>query len=230
MQQALLPAELSTANLADACLRVGVTPRFAPVVPISAGLRVAGRAVPVRHYGSVDVFLEAIDQASPGSVLVVDNAARRDEACIGDLVALEAQQASMAGIIIWGYHRDTAEIREMGFPLFSLGAIAAGPMRADPRDSEAFLSANVGDFSVVATDVVVADDDGALFLGEDCLEELIRKAAEIRVTEQNQAERARRGTSLREQFQFTEFLRRRSADPALTFRKYLRSIRGSIEE
>ena len=230
MHNELLPSKLSTANLADGCVRVGVTLRYAPVLPISPGLRVAGRAVPVRHYGSVDVFLEAIDTAGPGSVLVVDNAARRDESCIGDLVTLEAQQASIRGIVIWGCHRDTTEIRAMDFPLFSLGAIASGPMRTDPRDTDAFLSANVAGFSVVPTDLVVADDDGALFLAQDCFDAVVREATVIRETESNQAERLQRGTSMREQFQFAEFLRRRASDPTLTFRTYLRSLHASIEE
>lgn len=45
-------ASLSTPHLADACLRVG-----APV-------RCAGCALPVRHVGSVDVFLEALQRCT----------------------------------------------------------------------------------------------------------------------------------------------------------------------
>ena len=56
-----------------------------------------GRVRHARHYGSVDVFLEAMEMASPGEVLVVDNAGRRDEACIGDLIALETKMEGLAG-------------------------------------------------------------------------------------------------------------------------------------
>jgi hypothetical protein len=42
----------------------------------------AGRALPARHYGSVDVFLEALGSAAHGDVLVVDNGGRADEACV----------------------------------------------------------------------------------------------------------------------------------------------------
>ena len=75
------------------------------VVP---GSRLAGRASPTRHVGSVDIFLEAFETAAPGDVLVVDNGGRLDEACVGDLVVLEAQAAGLDGIVIWGLHRDTA--------------------------------------------------------------------------------------------------------------------------
>jgi regulator of RNase E activity RraA len=80
--------------IADAGLRLDIPVRFAPpgIVPLLPGKqRVAGRALPARHYGSVDVFLEAIDHADLGDVLVIDNGGRRDEGCIGDLTVLEAQ-------------------------------------------------------------------------------------------------------------------------------------------
>ena len=91
-------AGLSTPLVADACIRRNVPLRIAPpgngaVIP---GRRIAGRARPARHYGSVDVFLEALGSAGHGDVLVVDNGGRADEACVGDLVVLEAQAATTA--------------------------------------------------------------------------------------------------------------------------------------
>lgn len=47
-------------------------------------------------------FLKAFAAARPGDVLVVDNAGRRDEACVGDLTVLEAQAASIAALVVWG--------------------------------------------------------------------------------------------------------------------------------
>lgn len=38
-------------------------------------------------------FLEALEGADDGDVLVVDNGGRLDESCVGDLVALEARVA-----------------------------------------------------------------------------------------------------------------------------------------
>jgi len=40
----------------------------------------------------------------------------------------------------------------------------------------------------------------------------------------------RQGTSLRAQLQFSDFLARRSSNPATTFREHLRGIGGAIEE
>src|SRR3954451_6524929 len=115
--------ELSTPLIADGCLRRGVSLRVAPpgIKAIGAGAKIAGRALPARHYGSVDVVLEALGAARPGDVLVVDNAGRTDEACVGDLTVLEAQTAGIAALVIWGVHRDTPELREIAVPLFSYG-------------------------------------------------------------------------------------------------------------
>lgn len=95
-------AGLTTAHIADGCIRAGVDVRCAPAV-IQArvpGTTLVGRALPARHVGSVDVFLEAFVAARAGDVLVVDNGGRVDESCVGDLVTLEAVGAGVSGILI----------------------------------------------------------------------------------------------------------------------------------
>jgi 4-hydroxy-4-methyl-2-oxoglutarate aldolase len=84
-------AGLSTPLIADACLRLSVPLLLAPagVKALISGTKLAGSALPARHYGSVDIFLEAFGNARPGDVLVIGNQGRLDEGCIGDLTALE---------------------------------------------------------------------------------------------------------------------------------------------
>jgi regulator of RNase E activity RraA len=222
---------VTTAHLTDGCVRTGVEVRCAPagMVAITPGSRFSGRALPVRHAGSVDIFLEALETAEPGDVLVIDNEGRLDEACVGDLMVLEAAGAGLAGIVIWGLHRDTAEIREIGLPLISLGSMPTGPLRNDPRADDALDAATIGRWTVTRDDMVFADDDGVLFVPATAAPDVIAAAEVIRDTEVAQASRMRAGESLRSQLRFPEYLAARAADPSLTLRAHLASIGGAIE-
>jgi regulator of RNase E activity RraA len=225
-------AALTTAHLADACTRAAIPVRCAPALvrAVDPGSRLAGRVCPARHAGSVDVFLEAFEASAPGDVLVADNGGRLDEACVGDLVALEAQAAGLAGMVIWGLHRDTVDIRAIGLPVFSLGAIPAGPQRLDALPPDALESAVVGDWRVGREDLVLGDDDGVLFVPATGAGDILALAETIRDTEQGQAQRMRAGVSLRSQVRFASYLAQRRQQPALSFRDHLRAVGGAIEE
>jgi len=219
--------DLTTAHLADGCLRARVPVRCARLQAVVPGSRLTGRVLPARHAGSVDIFLEAFEHAEPGDVLVVDNGGRLDEACVGDLIVLEAQAAGLAGLVVWGLHRDTADIRAIGLPVFSLGATPAGPQRLEPRD--VLESAMVGEWTVTGADLVVGDDDGVLFLPAERAGEIFALAETIRDTERRQAAQIRDGVSLRRQVRFDRYLARRQQVPSLTFREHLRDVGGAIE-
>jgi 4-hydroxy-4-methyl-2-oxoglutarate aldolase len=224
-------ADLSTPLIADACLRLGIPVRCAPAAlrAVRRGMRVAGRVLPARHAGSVDVYLEAVLAAEPGDVLVIDNGGRLDEACLGDLALLDALAAGVSGVVIWGLHRDTRDLLEIGAPVFSLGALPTGPQRLDPRHPEALASAVVGAQTVTRLDAVFGDEDGVLFVPLERVDEVLETAAGIAVTERRQAALIRSGTTLRDQVGFDEYLTARAAQPDLTFRDHLRRVGGEIE-
>jgi 4-hydroxy-4-methyl-2-oxoglutarate aldolase len=225
-------AELSTPLVFDAALRLKIPLRVAPsgIAPVIPGARAAGRVLPVKHFGSVDVFLEAMETAQAGDILVIDNGCRRDEGCIGDLTALEARASGLAAIVVWGTHRDTPELREIGFPIWSYGSYPSGPQRLDPRDAGALTSARFGDFEVQNSDAVFADDDGCVFIDGTSVDKLLEIARKIWQRERAQAEAIRSGTTLRNQLRFAEYLAKRAADPDYTFRQHLRKLGGAIEE
>jgi 4-hydroxy-4-methyl-2-oxoglutarate aldolase len=223
---------LSTPLVADACIRAGVPLRVAPpgIGAVIPGQRVAGRVLPARHYGSVDVFLEAFSGAAHGDVLVVDNGGREDEACVGDLVVLEAQAAGVSGVVVWGLHRDTAELTQIALPVLSYGRCPAGPARIGEREPSALVSARFGACVVAGDDIVFGDDDGVVFVPASQAGEVLAAARQIGEVERNQAVKIQAGQTLRQQTAFTEFLARRAAEPAYTFRRHLRQIGGAIEE
>lgn len=187
----------------------------------------AGPALPARHAGSVDIFLEAFQGAKPGQILVIDNQGRPDEGCIGDLTALEALHHGIAAIVVDGCHRDTAALLELDLPVWSRGAFPFGPRAPRARASDALAACEIAGHRVTSDDVVALDDDGAVFVPAADAPRVWDLARRIQGTEADQARRARAGEPLCQQFQVDAFLR---AVPRPTFREHLRQIGKAIEE
>jgi regulator of RNase E activity RraA len=198
--------------------------------PLVADARVAGRACPARHAGSTDVFLEAIASASPGDVLMVDNTGRLDEGCVGDLVAGEAHVAGLAGLVVWGAHRDSVAIAALGIPLWSLGTCPNGPLELRTRSAHALEAASIGHHvTVTKDDIIFADIDGVVVVATADASRVIAAAREIATREQAQAARLIAGDRLWDQLQVKSYLDKRKNDPAYTFRVHLQTLGGAIE-
>lgn len=217
---------LTAPHIADGCLRSGLPIRVAPpaIKPLTNGMTCVGRARPIRHLGSIDIFFEALEHADSGDVFVIDNGGRQDEACIGDIVALEAQAAGIVGFVIWGLHRDSKELSEIGFPIFSMGSLPTGPQRLHPRPVDVFAHAIVGNHTITEKDIVVADANGVIFLPEDRLEDIVAAATAYRETEARQLAAMQAGRTYRSQTRFAEYLEARQKDPSFGFRQHLKQI------
>ena len=221
----------TTPFIADACALLHLPLRLGPqpLRPMRADHRVAGPARPARHAGSTDVFLEAIAASAPGDVLVIDNTGRLDEGCIGDLVAGEAHVAGLAGIVVWGAHRDTTAIAAIGIPVWSLGTFPAGPQELRTRSPHALEAASLSHVTVTRDDMIFADVDGIVVVQSALLPQIVEAARDIATREQAQAVRLLKGERLRDQLQLDAYVTRRASEPTYTFRQHLKSLGGAIE-
>jgi len=221
---------LSTPQIADACKRLNIGLRFAPagIKPLRPGQRLIGRALPLRFSGSIDVFLEALDHAQRGDVLVVDNKGRSHEACLSRLIALEAMSAAVTGAVLWGAHRDAEALRQLEFAVFSYGTFPRGAQQVRDRHPDDLVSARVGTAFVTTSDVVIADEDGVVFVPAVRLSQALEMASSIAAAERVQTDRMHGGTSLRDQLAFSQYLALRREDPTYTLRKHLRGVEAEI--
>jgi len=231
MTNTLAGFEWTTPFIADACVQLGLPVRIGPpgMRCNFPGSKAAGPARPAHHAGSTDVFLEAIAAANKGDILVIDNAGRTDEGCIGDLVVGEAFMSGMAGTVCWGTHRDTGAIHAIGARVWSLGTCPNGPLELRPRDRDALNSARIGRLVVGHDDYVFADDDGVVAVAAKDLERIVEAARDIATREGAQAVRLLKGELLRTQLDLDGYVARRNSDPSYTFREHLKSFGGAIE-
>jgi regulator of RNase E activity RraA len=71
----------------------------------------------------------AIAMAQPGDVLVIDGKGDQTAALMGTIMMTACRQLGIAGVIIDGAVRDSLEIDEMDFPVFSVGTNPNGPTK-----------------------------------------------------------------------------------------------------
>ncbi len=218
--------DLPTALVADAVIRLGLAPKIAPsgIRPLTAGSRIAGRASPVVLNGYADRVLEGIYRSLAGDVLVLDDQGRADQSCFGDLAAYEARSQKLAGVAIWGRHRDSAQLLQIGVPLFSYGSYPLGLHRTTAPVADPFARCRFGEASVERGELVVADEDGVVFVPAEHVESVLRVAGELGAAERAQVEEIRAGTSLREQLQFDRYLREKENHPELTLGEHMKRI------
>ncbi|WP_227287807.1 RraA family protein [Boseongicola sp. H5] len=128
----------------------------------NAGLapRVAGRALTVQCPGPCSTILHhAIGLARPGDILVIDRLGDTRHACLGDGVAGAAMRAGIIAAVIDGPCTDTAELADLGFPVWCRGTSAITTRLLD-LGGRARVPVSCGGVAVSSGDAVLADADG----------------------------------------------------------------------
>src|SRR3546814_435387 len=113
----------------------------------------------------------------PGDFLVVNRCGDRRHAAFGAVLALAAQKAGAVGVAIDGYACDLPEIREMGMPLWCVGAsvITHKPIGLSGQIN---IPVTCGDVAVMPGDAVLADDTGVLVLSPGDVAEVTEEGLE----------------------------------------------------
>ncbi|WP_439587002.1 RraA family protein [Hydrogenophaga sp.] len=117
----------------------------------------------------------AMSLAKPGDVLVVDGKGDQTAALMGTIMMTACRKLGIAGVVIDGAVRDSLEIEEMEFPVFSVGTNPNGPTKLMPGRIGHPVS--VGGVTVHPGDFVLGDADGVVVVERARIESLIPLAA-----------------------------------------------------
>lgn len=169
--------QFGAATVYEASGRNGsVDPR---IKPLGRGMRLLGPALTVRCHPKDNLMLhKALQIAHPGDIIVADTGGYPNAGYFGDLMATSAIARKVGGLAIDGSVRDSSEIIEMGFSVFSRGTC----MRGTVKDTLGLVNHDIvfGDVLVSPGDLVIGDEDGIVVVRQAKLEEVLA-ATRLRV-------------------------------------------------
>lgn len=183
----------SAANISDAMHRRGLVPGIFPVKP---GLKAVGPALTVWTYpGDWAKPVEAIDQAEPGTVLVID-VRGETPAVWGEEATKSCITRGLAGVVINGALRDTDGIAELGFPAFS---VTRAPAAGEPKGMGMIgVPLKIGETTIRAGDWIIADDDGVIAVPGERAVAIANRAQSVFEREQREKGEIEAGRTLGE--------------------------------
>jgi len=140
--------------------------------------KLAGPAYTVKTTPGDNLLVhKALDAAQKGDVIVVDAGGICENAIIGELMMSRARQRGVAGIVIWGAIRDSAEIGAGTYPVYASGVTHRGPYKNGP--GEINVPINMGGMSVNPGDIIIGDADGLVAVPPDQAERILASAKSI---------------------------------------------------
>jgi 4-hydroxy-4-methyl-2-oxoglutarate aldolase len=152
-------AEFGVATVHEALGRIGfLGPRLRP---IQDGARIGGCAVTALCWPGDNLMIHAaVEQCQTGDVVVVTTTSPSTDGMFGELLATSLMSRGVRGLIIDAGVRDVADLRAIGFPVWSAAVSAQGTVKSTAGAVNAPVV--VGGQTINAGDVILADDDGVL--------------------------------------------------------------------
>ena len=168
---------ISVATVYEASGRKGfIDPKIKPIIK---GIKLCGPAFTVQTVPGDNLMLhKALEKAQEGDVIVATVGGEYDYGYWGDLMSVQAKAKKLGGLAIDGCIRDSEEIIEMGFPIFSRGASIRGTIKSTLGLIN--YPINFGGTVVNPGDLILGDDDGMVVVRfQDCKEVLAKSKERI---------------------------------------------------
>jgi RraA family protein len=202
------PAGLDTSALSDALGKSGAMDH--DMQCRSANARMSGPAYTVRvHTADILMVARALSLCPPGHVLVIDGQGELNTALWGGITTEAARLKGLAGVVVDGAIRDSAEIRASPLPVFARAVVpnAGGAEYA----GEVQVPVCCGGVVVCPGDWLVGDDDGVVVVPAARLDEAVEKAGRILAAEAVIKARVAAGEDLAAILRSDQALERKSA-------------------
>jgi regulator of RNase E activity RraA len=140
-------------------------------------VKVVGRALTLKLVGADAIAVnQALALIKPGDVLVIDTAGDHRHAPVGAVTSCAARCAGAVGIVVDGAVTDLLELREAGLPVFARGTSLLTTKLHGRGDSQINQPIQCAGVTVRPGDLVLADDNGVLFLDQASAQEVIERA------------------------------------------------------
>jgi 4-hydroxy-4-methyl-2-oxoglutarate aldolase len=162
------------------------------LIQIIPGTRAAGRARTVRCAQNDNLMVHAaIERLAPGDVLVITMPEPAPVSLVGELLATQAARHGAAAILVDAAVRDTADLREVGLPIWARWIRVA--QAAKDTVGALDVPVVVGGTTIQPGDIVVLDVDGAVVVPAGQAKAVLNAASSLRDVERQRRARYQDG-------------------------------------